>query len=84
MNNHENIAVIEDISQWFLCSLHPVSTVLVCTVPLNTSCFKFVPACMPVKLENGSLKGLTLERNRLIFSNTQYLFLSGIDYLLII
>ena len=77
MNNHENIAVIEDISQWFLCSLYPVSTV-------NTSCFKFVPACMPVKLENGSLKGLTLERNRLIFSNTQYLFLSGIDYLLII
>ena len=73
MNNHENIAVIEDISQWFLCSLYPVST-----VPLNTSCFKFVP----VKLENGSLKGLTLEIESLIFANTQYLFLSGIDYLL--
>ena len=77
MNNHENIAVIEDISQWFLCSLYPVST-----VPLNTSCFKFVPACMPVKLENGSLKGLTLEIESLIFANTQYLFLSGIDYLI--
>ena len=40
---------------------------------LNTSCFKFVLACMPVKLENGSLKGLTLEIESLPFTSLQIL-----------
>ena len=37
---------------------------------------------MPVKLENGGLKGLTLEIESLLFANTRYQLPSEIHYLL--